>query len=133
MPGSTALVYFEMQFDFGVAMHYTVVHMKTEVYSWRISSQTKCRLEDEARRRGTSMANVLEEITAQWFSDHRNGHEKDDAQQVALRRRVMATVGGIHSGDTNRAGRSRELVREIVARKHGKEARAAARRIHGAR
>jgi hypothetical protein len=102
--------------------------MKTEVYSWRISSATKSLLEDEARRRGTSTAGVLEDITTKWFAENRNGNSNEDAEQAALRQRVMATVGTIRGGDPRRAWRAGELVRKTILRKHKKELRAALRR-----
>jgi hypothetical protein len=98
--------------------------MKTEVYSWRISAERKAELESEARREGTSLAGLLERITAQWLEERRNG---DEDEQAALRRRVMATVGTIHSGDPTLATRAREIVRERIARKNTQESNASRR------
>jgi hypothetical protein len=103
--------------------------MKTEVYSWRLSTHRKAELEQEARREGTSVAKLLEQITAGWLSHRRNGHSKDDAEQAALRKRVLATVGTIHGSDPSRAERAGELVREIISKKHVKESNALARRF----
>ena len=104
--------------------------MKTEVYSWRLSTDKKAELEGEARRQGTSVANLLENITDQWLEEQRNGHTDDEAEQAALREKVMATVGTIRGGDPSRAERAGELVREIIVRKHEKESRATLRRLH---
>jgi hypothetical protein len=102
--------------------------MKTEVYSWRLSAHRRAELEQEARRNGTSVSALLDQITADWLAHRRNGHSNDDAAaQAALRKRVMKTVGTIRSGDPTMAQRAGELVREIIARKHEKESRAAAR------
>jgi len=101
--------------------------MKTEVYSWRLSAARKAELESEARRDGTSVSRLLEQITTEWLAKKRNGHLDDDAEQAALRKRVMATVGTIRGNDPTRAERASELVREIIVRKHEKESRAFAR------
>ncbi len=103
--------------------------MKTEVYSWRLSAARKADLESEARREGTSVAKLLEQITAEWLTQRRNGHSADDAEQAALRKRVMATVGTIRSEDPTRSQRTSELLREIIYRKHMKESDALKRRF----
>lgn len=95
--------------------------MKTEVYSWRLSAGRKSELEEEARRRGISVSSLLEEITAQWLSDLRNGDSENDQEQAALRRRVMATVGTIRSGDPNLASRASDIVRARILRQHLQE------------
>jgi hypothetical protein len=101
--------------------------MKTEVYSWRVSAARKADLETEARREGTSMAELLEKITADWLQERRAARNGEEAEQAALRRRVMATVGTIHSGDPTLATRAREVVRERIVRKHAEESRASRR------
>jgi hypothetical protein len=103
--------------------------MKTEVYSWRLSAHRKTELEAEARREGTSVAKLLEQITADWLAERRNGHSDDETEQAALRKRVMATVGTIRGNDPTRAERAGELVREIIYKKHRKESNALARRF----
>ena len=101
--------------------------MKTEVYSWRVSAQKKLELEMEARREGKSVAQLLDEMSSEWLKVKKNSHN-GDAEQAALRRRIMKTVGTIHGGDPTRASRAGELVREIIRQKYEKE-RNASRRI----
>ena len=101
--------------------------MKTEVYSWRVSAARKADLESEARREGTSLAELLETITADWLQERRASRNGEEAEQAALRRRVMATVGTIRGGDPTLASRAREVVRERIARKHAEESRASRR------
>ena len=103
--------------------------MKTDVYSWRVSPQRKAELESEARREGTSLAGLLEQITEDWLQKRRNSRNGDEAEQAALRRRVMATVGTLRSGDPTLATRAREVVRDRIVRKHAEESRAS-RRTH---
>ena len=86
-------------------------------------------LESEARREGKSVAEVLDEISSQWLNTRRDAHNRDGTEQARIRKRIMATVGTVRGGDPTRATRSRELVREIVRRKHEKES-SASRRTH---
>src|SRR5581483_3199894 len=93
--------------------------MKTEVYSWRLSPEMKTRLESEARRSGKSLAELLEQISTNWLEERSGGYDVE--MEAKLRNRVMATVGTIRGGDPQRSSRSKELVREIIKRKHQKE------------
>jgi hypothetical protein len=101
--------------------------MKTEVYSWRVSAERKADLESEARREGTSLAGLLDRITTDWLEERRNSRNGDEAEQAAIRKRVMATVGTIRGGDPTLSTRAREIVRERIARKHAKESNASRR------
>jgi hypothetical protein len=103
--------------------------MKTEVYSWRLSADRKAELEEQARREGTSLSALLDRVTAEWLAERRNGHADDDAEQAAIRRRVMSTVGTIRGTDPTRSERASELVREIIYKKHVKESNALKRRF----
>ena len=103
--------------------------MKTEVYSWRLSAEKKAELEDEARREGTSLSTLLDDITTDWLTERHHGNGDDEAAQAALRKRVMATVGTIRGGDPTRSSRASELVRDIIVRKHEKESRASRRPV----
>lgn len=103
--------------------------MKTEVYSWRLSAHRKAELEQEARREGTSLAALLDRVTADWLAQRRNDHPDDDAEQAAIRKRAMAAIGSVAGDDPTRAERSSQLVREIIHQKHLKESNAFARRF----
>src|ERR1035441_9724 len=101
--------------------------MKTEVYSWRVSPTRKADLESEARREGTSVAELLEKITSDWLEQRRTSRNGEEAEQAALRQRVLATVGTIRGGDPTLASRAREVVRERIIRKNAEESRASPR------
>jgi hypothetical protein len=103
--------------------------MKSEVYSWRLSAARKAELEAEARREGTSLSALLDRVTADWLAERRNGHTDDDAEQAALRKRVMATVGTIRGNDPARSEQAAELVQDVIHKKHIKESDALARRF----
>jgi hypothetical protein len=100
--------------------------MKSEVYSWRLEPEKKADLENELRHEGTTLSKLLDDMTDNWLHYRRNGRAGDDAQLAALRRRVMATVGTIHSARPHLASKSREIVRERVVRKLQQE-------LHGSR
>jgi hypothetical protein len=101
--------------------------MKTEVYSWRLAPDRKAALEEEARREGTSLSTLLDRVTAAWLAERRNGHSNDDAEQAAIRKRAMAAIGSIRSGDPTLASKAREIVRERILRKHLEESNASRR------
>lgn len=102
--------------------------MKTEVYSWRLSTHRKAELEQEAHREGTSLSALLERVTAEWLAQRRNGDFNDEEEQAAIRRRAASAIGSIRGGDPTRSARTSELVREIIYKKHLKESNAFARR-----
>ena len=85
-------------------------------------------LESEARRQGRSLAAVLEQITTDWLQQRRAANNGDEAEQAAIRRRVMATVGTLRGGDPTRSSRTSELVRDVIWKKHLKERDRNARR-----
>jgi len=103
--------------------------MKTAVYSWRVSTELKADLEEQARTEGKSVAALLEEFASEGLKARRNGNgdNDDEAQQAAIRRRALAAIGSIRGGDPTRSARASELVREIIRRKHEKESRASRR------
>lgn len=94
--------------------------MKSEVYSWRLSGQRKAELESEARREGIPLARLLDQITAGWLNDRRNGRNGDEAEQAAIRKRAMAAIGSIESGDPLRSSQASQRVKEILRKRYGR-------------
>jgi len=93
---------------------------KTEVYSWRLSPRLKGELEEAARAEQKSMAELLEEIARQWLERFRDSNGDDDERQRVLHEAVMKCAGTIRGSDPNRAENARFLVRESIARRHGR-------------
>jgi hypothetical protein len=87
---------------------------KNEVYSWRVSAETKSRLEDEARRVNASVGELLEQIVNEWLAKL---PAKDASRQRALHAAASKFVGAIHGGDSRRAERASALVRESLAKR----------------
>jgi hypothetical protein len=95
--------------------------MKTEVYSWRVSAQRKAELENESRRKGTSLAGLLDQITADWLQERRNARNGDDAEQARIRKRAEAAIGSIAGGDPHRSSQASQRVREILRKRYGRQ------------
>jgi hypothetical protein len=95
--------------------------MKTEVYSWRVSAQRKTELENESRRKGTSLAGLLDQITADWLQERRNARNGDDAEQARIRKRAEAAIGSIAGGDPHRSSQASQRVREILRKRYGRQ------------
>ncbi len=89
------------------------------MYSWRVSAETKSRLEDEARRQNASVGELLERIVSDWLAKL---PAKDVSRQRALHAAAARFVGAIHGSDPGRAERASALVRESLA-KHARRAR----------
>jgi len=94
--------------------------MKTEVYSWRVSAQRKAELESEAQREGTSLAALLEQITADWLDERRNSRNGEESEQIAIRKRAAAAIGSITGGDPMRASHASQRVKEILRKRYGR-------------
>jgi len=86
---------------------------KNEVYSWRVSAETKSRLEDEARRMNASVGELLEQIVEDWLAKL---PAKDASRQRALHAAASRFVGAIQGSDPSRAERASELARESIGR-----------------
>jgi len=94
--------------------------MKTEVYSWRLSAQRKAELESEARREGTSLASLLEQITADWLQERRDSRNGDEEVQAAIRRRAAAAIGSVAGGDPMRSSKASQLIKESLRKRYGR-------------
>jgi hypothetical protein len=93
---------------------------KTEVYSWRISPETKTALELEARREGESVAGLLERIAHEWLEARRELSASQEAEQIRLHAAAARTFGTVAGRNPRRAERARLAVRERIARRHGR-------------
>jgi hypothetical protein len=84
---------------------------KSEVYSWRLSRELKAILEDEARRRSTSLAEVLDRIVQDWR--RRQERPDDDVGDQARRHAAAArSFGRLAGRHPYSAARTREVIRQ---------------------
>ncbi len=81
---------------------------KSEVYSWRLSSDLKEALEEAARRERQSVSKLLERIVRVWLKQSRRIGSRDAEEQVRLHKAAARTLGSIRGGNPNRSERVRE-------------------------
>jgi hypothetical protein len=93
---------------------------KTAVYSWRLSPRLKGELEEAARAEEKSMAELLEKIAQEWLERFKESNGDEEERQRVLHEAVMKCAGTIHGSDPNRAANARFLVRQRIARRHGR-------------
>lgn len=91
--------------------------MKTEVYSWRVSTKVKMELEREARRRKTSVAAVLDLAAREWLQKSASGSD-GEAEQTKLHKSVSAVLGTLAGSDPYRAENARSLIRDRIQRRY---------------
>lgn len=92
---------------------------RSEVYSWRVATEVKAALEDEARREGRSVAGLLEQIAIEWLRARRRESDSDD-EQARLHSVAARTFGTIGGGDPNRSTAVRTAVRRRLAVRRGR-------------
>ncbi len=93
--------------------------MKTEVYSWRVSTDLKTGLEREARRRKISLAKALDLAAEEWLKKG-GADQNDDREQQRLHEAASKFIGVIASGDSRRSENVRQMVRERLRRRYGR-------------
>jgi hypothetical protein len=94
--------------------------MRTEVYSWRVSTEIKTDLEREARLRNTSVAAVLELAVREWLQKTATAGAEDEEQQRRLHEAADRCLGTIKGNDPGRSENVRQLVRERLRRKYAR-------------
>jgi hypothetical protein len=91
--------------------------MKSEVYSWRVSTGLKTDLEREARRRKVSLSTVLDLAAREWLD--KGGAETDgEEQQLRLKKAASKCLGILASDNAHRSENARQDVRERLRRRH---------------
>ena len=91
---------------------------KSEVYSWRLSPETKEALEDRARAEKTTMAKLLDRIVGGWL-EHQAADE-GAAEQRRLHAAAAKTIGTIRGGDPHLAEEAGARVKEIIRKRFGR-------------
>jgi hypothetical protein len=93
--------------------------MKTEVYSWRVSTELKTSLEREARRRNISLAAALDLAAQAWL---KNGVADidDEREQRRLHEAASKFIGAIKSGEFHSSENVRQVVRERLRQRYGR-------------
>lgn len=93
--------------------------MKTEVYSWRVSSDIKTSLEREARRRRISMSAVLDLAAREWLQKSGMANEGDEEQR-RLQKAASRWLGTLASGNAERSETASQAIRDRMRRRYGR-------------
>jgi hypothetical protein len=94
--------------------------MKTEVYSWRVSTEVKSALEAEAKRENISLAALLDKMARLWIKDRGAERLDDGAEQARLHAAAAKFAGALSLGAgpyTNEVVRKR--IQQRLAHKYG--------------
>lgn len=89
---------------------------KNEVYSWRLSAETKSVLEEAARRNRSTVSELLDKIVGDWLARQRQ-FDEDDAAQQRLHDAALKVIGTIQGDDSNRAGNVKAVVRARLSKR----------------
>jgi len=95
--------------------------VKNEVYSWRLATDTKMALENEARRDGTTVAAVLDRLVREWLADRRRAAIEDEAEQKRLHAaaaKTFGTVPGLGGPYTN--AKVHAVIRKRLEERYGR-------------
>ena len=93
--------------------------MKTEVYSWRVSSDIKTSLEREARRRKISMSAALDAAAREWLQKSGMANEGDEGQ-LRLHKAASRFLGALAGEDGRRSETVSQSVRQRLRRRYGR-------------
>ena len=93
--------------------------MKTEVYSWRVSSDVKTSLEREARRRKISMSAALDAAAREWLQKSAAANQ-GDGEQRRLQKAASKWLGALASGNAQRSETASQDVRDRLRRHYGR-------------
>ena len=88
------------------------------MYTWRVSSAMKASLEEAARNKKRSVAQLLDEIVSEGLGAAEKQNEAEVNNQRRLHARVARFLGCMTSGVARRSERTRELVRARLKRRH---------------
>ena len=87
---------------------------KTEVYSWRASSDLKAALAEAARAHKVSVSVLLERVVRNWLLTNA---QRGAGEQEAPRARALRFVGSLRGGAPGRAAEARRRIRTGLKRR----------------
>jgi predicted transcriptional regulator len=93
--------------------------MKTEVYSWRVSSELKSELERQARLRKVSISAVLDLAVRDWVKNS-TMDPPDAAEQRRLQRAAASSFGVLAGHNPRRAETARQSIRQRLGRRYAR-------------
>ena len=93
--------------------------MKSEVYSYRLTSDRKARLARAARRRKLKIAHVLDMAVDEWLAKQADEIAGDE-EQKKLHAIAERLIGVSRGKDPNRSRNTGKLIRESLGRQYGR-------------
>lgn len=93
--------------------------MRTEVYSWRVSTDLKTELEREARRRKISLSGILDVAAREWLNNSGAENEGNE-EQIRLQTAAFKCFGAFAGHDAYRSENTRQEVRLRLRRHNGR-------------
>lgn len=93
--------------------------MGSEVYSWRVKTELKANLEQEARKRKTTVSSILELAVNDWLAK-RDADPAAEEEQRRLHQAASACLGTIQGDQPDRAENARQLIRERLRNRLGR-------------
>ena len=93
--------------------------MRTQVYSWRVSSELKSDLEREARARKAPVSSILDAAAREWLK-RTGANAGEDSEQDRLHAAAASCLGALAGRNPHRAERARDAVRARLAKRHAR-------------
>jgi hypothetical protein len=92
---------------------------KSEVFSWRLSTELKSALERRARMEGRSLSGLLDRIVQDWLRNGKSDAD-DEAEQVRLHREAAKYIGTISRNIPSQGEAARQAIRERLRKQHAR-------------
>jgi predicted transcriptional regulator len=93
--------------------------MKTEVYSWRVSSELKSDLERVARGQNVSVSALLDMAVRDWLKKS-GADAATDEEQLRLHTAAEECLGALAGRNPRRAETAREAIRAKLRKRYGR-------------
>lgn len=102
---------------------------KSEVYSWRLSTELKTKLEAAARDEKTSIGTILDRVVREWLNARPSSEDDDVDEQRRLHKRARKAMGRASVGMPSATNAEvRKVMGEYLEEKHRAAQRRAPRR-----
>ncbi len=93
--------------------------MKTQVYSWRLSSELKSDLKRQARLQKVSISTILDTAVREWLKKSAFDVSGDEEQR-RLHAEAEKYIGALKGLDRDRSETVRETIRKKLQRRYGR-------------
>jgi hypothetical protein len=92
---------------------------KTEIFTWRLTSDLKNTLERRARQEGRSVAGLLDRVVQDWLRNGKSDAD-DEAEQARLHREAAKYIGTISGNIPSHGEAARQAIRERLRKQHAR-------------